>query len=880
MREEAIKFLGYELFSALEKAVKVSLNWNYIAVADGSIVLISDVCEDISGYTSEEFLNNPGLLLQIVYPDDRNIFLSHKDQALSDENIKSVEFRIRKKSGEICWISHRCSAVVDASGKILGQMVSNHDITKLKNTETELRLFWDISIDMPCLASFEGYFLRLGNSWSRILGWSEEELKSQPFIDFVHPDDKQVTVDASSSIINGGQVRNFENRYLCKDGSYRWISWNSAGDVNLRIIFASARDITQQKEAELKLKMEHDMLMLITETVPLGIVMTNPGGQIIYANNQAEQILGLKKSDVLQLTYNAPIWKISAIDGSSFNENDLPYAQVKNSKKPIFDIRHAIESPDGKKIYLSINAAPVLDNENNFNGMIAVIEDVSSQIINENKLVNLVNFQNTIIENANAMISVLDSHGNYLLWNKASENIIGYTREEIVGVSDSINLLFPDQTYRTHVINIITEYINKGEGSDLVLSVRCKNGETKDISFFIKSFVSSGGAIKEVISIGIDMSASIRAQDEINQLNSQLRSIIDSGLQSMILLDCNACVIIADRSTENNAQKMYGRSAKGQLFSDLLPPELVEGFNHNFEKALKGEVVRLEREANLAGIRFWFDMSYYPIKNEKGYIESILYSALDITTRKKLEEDILKSHNQLLELNATKDKFFSIIAHDLRSPFSALIGLSEILSHSAEDLDTFRVQSLAQALHETSLNIFELLENLLTWARTQSGKIEVKPETVDLSQITNEVILLLDNAARQKNIRLVNLISYNTTVKADKNMLRTVLRNLISNAVKFTHSGKMIKVQHVISNGFVEVSVVDMGTGIKPENVSKLFNLSEKFTMKGTANEGGTGLGLILCKEFIERNGGKIKVESEFGKGSTFSFTLPINSTN
>ncbi len=240
-----------------------------------------------------------------------------------------------------------------------------------------------------------------------------------------------------------------------------------------------------------------------------------------------------------------------------------------------------------------------------------------------------------------------------------------------------------------------------------------------------------------------------------------------------------------------------------------------------------------------------------------------------------LEKKVELRTQELKELNATKDKFFSIIAHDLKNPFNTLMGFAELMLENLKDYSQEKLKEFIGILYETSKQSYALLENLLEWSRSQTGRIQMNPESIDLHDLTEENITLLSNLAAKKKINLVNDIKPVSLVKADANMVRTVIRNLISNAIKYTHEGGSIKVYATLKNNLYELSVSDTGIGIKPENIEKLFRIDFNFSTHGTADETGTGLGLILCKEFITKNSGEIWVESEFGKGSTFRFTLP-----
>ncbi|HAN79002.1 MAG TPA: histidine kinase, partial [Bacteroidales bacterium] len=238
---------------------------------------------------------------------------------------------------------------------------------------------------------------------------------------------------------------------------------------------------------------------------------------------------------------------------------------------------------------------------------------------------------------------------------------------------------------------------------------------------------------------------------------------------------------------------------------------------------------------------------------------------------KTIEEQNLK----LIELNATKDKFFNIIAHDLKNPFNSILGFSNLLIDSLERQD--RKQDLEQAgyIKTSALSAYKLLENLLAWAQTQTGRFDFRPELVAVHELIEETVLVTAGLAKVKEIVISTNLEQVKTI-ADHNMLNTILRNLLTNAIKFTSKQGQICITCKLDNNEILVSIADNGVGIPQNRISKLFNIAEITTTQGTEKEKGTGLGLLLCKEFVEKHGGKIIVESEVGKGTVFTFSLHV----
>ena len=240
------------------------------------------------------------------------------------------------------------------------------------------------------------------------------------------------------------------------------------------------------------------------------------------------------------------------------------------------------------------------------------------------------------------------------------------------------------------------------------------------------------------------------------------------------------------------------------------------------------------------------------------------------------KEELQRLNEQLKEVISTKDKFFSIIAHDLKSPFQGLLGYSQILSTEYSTLTEEEKMTFIQSIEELSQNSYRLLENLLEWSRLQTGKIVFAPEEHNLLLELFPTLSLLKQTAQNKQITLEYTIANSIVVKADKNMLTTILRNLVSNSIKFTKSGGSITIEAKPVDTFVVFSIADTGIGMRKDVVDNLFNVGKSISTRGTANEEGTGLGLSLCKEMIALHGGRIWVESEIERGTTFYFTLPL----
>lgn len=268
------------------------------------------------------------------------------------------------------------------------------------------------------------------------------------------------------------------------------------------------------------------------------------------------------------------------------------------------------------------------------------------------------------------------------------------------------------------------------------------------------------------------------------------------------------------------------------------------------------------------------NLEYEQDKKQKLLKEKLDQNELLITQK----QDIEKNRNLLKELNANKDRFFSIIAHDLKGPIAGFLSQSEYLTENYEAFDEKERIKLVSLMSSSSKRLYDLLENLLEWSKLQINNISFKPKRFDIKIITSNVLDILNDQIRLKKLDINIDIDPQSYVFADQNMIFSILKNLIENAIKFSYQGKSITISCKIKNSYAQISVTDEGVGLTEADRNKLFKIETVITNEGTMNEKGSGLGLILCKEFIEKNGGKIWVESELNEGTTFVFTLPIES--
>ncbi len=284
------------------------------------------------------------------------------------------------------------------------------------------------------------------------------------------------------------------------------------------------------------------------------------------------------------------------------------------------------------------------------------------------------------------------------------------------------------------------------------------------------------------------------------------------------------------------------------------------------------------------GNELWNQTNIFPILNAEKEVVNLILIDSDINDLKFAEAQI-KQQNEEIEsqakelqiINTTKDRLFSIIAHDLKNPFNSILGFTELMLQQYDDLSEEKQKEFLNMIHASTQSAYELLENLLDWARTQTRKVKYKPEQIRLRELVEEIISLQGLQASIKNIRLINEIEDGIEIFADRNMVNTVIRNLVGNAIKYTGEHGHVHMHTQLKNKHVIVHIADDGIGIQASKLESLFELDKMNSSHGTSGETGTGLGLIVCREFMHMNNGTISAQSEPGKGSTFTLTFPIS---
>jgi PAS domain S-box-containing protein len=592
-----------------------------------------------------------------------------------------------------------------------------------------------------------------------------------------------------------------------------------------------------------------------------GILIGSPKGIITESNKSIQKMTGFRNEELVGHHISEVLFTPESTKSNPFRFDLLQQDQLVINEREIL-------CKDKSTITVEMHSKMMPDNTYQ-----AVLFDISSRKEAEKKLHLSENTYRGIINSLNDAIYILDENGCFLDVNSAAENLYGYKKEYFIGKNPGF-LAAPGMNDIDQTSRFISEAYNGKPARFEFWGIR------KDGSRFPKEVSLSPGMWfdqKIVIAVGREMSERKIVEESLRISEEKYRLLVQYSSDPIFSFNADESY----RFVNDAFAGPFGKKPEeiiGKTPYDIFPPDEAEKRLRLVRKVFNtGEKGEIEvKVVNIHGEEKFYLTMVDPIKDAEGNILWVTCIAKEITQRKKAEEE-LKLKNELLNAtNAEKDKFFSIVAHDLRGPMNGFLGLTGIMADDIESLSASELKEIATTMRTSAVNIYRLIENLLEWSKMQRGILNFEPQPLFLKLSLTKSIELMMDTANKKGIDLRINIPDHTVVIADIHMLETIIRNLISNALKFSFKGGIIEISaEKTVDDMVRVVITDNGIGMSPELLEKLFTLTENINRKGTEGEPSTGLGLILCKEFVEKQGGKIWAESVEGEGSSFIFTLP-----
>ncbi|MDO9255599.1 MAG: PAS domain S-box protein [Bacteroidales bacterium] len=648
---------------------------------------------------------------------------------------------------------------------------------------------------------------------------------------------------------------------------------------NVWASLVSFMDITERKKAEQALQAERENFFAVFESSPVAMLVVDETTNIILVNLAAITLGGGTKSDYLQhrpgnalrcvhssndprgcgYASNCRLCKLrNGIEALIANGGELSGAEVE---------MELFRNEEPHKVWLNIGIEPMLYSGSRH--WCIALNDISERKKAEAAIRLSEEKFRGIFDQASVGAAIVDMEKRFVRCNPAFCNFLGYSEEELIGklISD---VTFPEDVFLGQPE---LKQIVKMEIESAILEKRYLRKDGSVVWGEIRLSLVRDEKNSPIFFLPIiqDITNRKRVEEALKESEKHFRELADSITDVFFEMDTDLRYTYWNKASENllgiAAESAIGKSIH-EIFPDTPDIAIAEAVYRGVIQTRQSHIFESVFEYN--GKRIIFEIRVYP--TERG----ISVFTTDITGRKRAEAEIKLKNEELLKTNAEKDKFFSILAHDLRSPFNAFLGLTQMMEEELPVLTLDEIKSYAVSMRKSANMLFHLLETLLEWSRMQRGLISYKPETVHLSNEISAGIELVRDAASKKLIEIRQNIPDTLFIKADAPMFESVMRNLMFNAIKFTPpNGEITLAAKKISDTMVQISVSDTGIGMDKHLINKLFQLDEQTHRKGTEGEPSTGLGLIICKDFVEKHGGAIWAESNVGKGSTFYFTIP-----
>ncbi|MFH1197203.1 MAG: PAS domain-containing sensor histidine kinase [bacterium] len=493
------------------------------------------------------------------------------------------------------------------------------------------------------------------------------------------------------------------------------------------------------------------------------------------------------------------------------------------------------------------------------------------------KEIESISFIESIMQATNTIYFICDEKFNVVHCSKYIANLLKYEPQEFLKGKLKITDIFPKDDIKNHA--------KKAASAGLMKPVKHKlkllNKNGKEIITNASSQIIKIGKSKQkyYLITFTDISRDEKAKESLLRDHSFFKVLMDNIPDTIYFKDTKSRFTLINLAQQKLLGTQKASDAYGKTDFDFFTEEHARAAfedEKRMMKTLEPLIYKVEKIRRADGQFIWVSATKVPVYDSKKRAKGMVGISRDMTQFKEAEDQLKKLTEDLKDVIATKDKLFSIIAHDLRNPFSTLLGVAHLIVEEYNDLSEEERRMYISNLEKSAKTTYDLLENLLFWSRAQTQNIGYNPSTIIVSNLIEKNISLLSSSALSKEIKIENLIKDTPEVIADSNLIDIVIRNLISNAVKFTPIGGKIIIDSKVNGTKIYISVSDTGIGMPVEKINRLMLSKQIDSSPGTRNERGTGLGLILCKDFIEVNKGDLKINSEINKGTTITFSLPL----
>ncbi|MBN1143369.1 MAG: PAS domain S-box protein [Bacteroidales bacterium] len=836
---------------------------------DGKLVEVNPLVCEISGYAVEELLGEP---MSKLCPGNDECALAEieKDNQVLLTGKGERDVRWKKKDGTFIDVSLSWLPI-DPEHSSAGVIFTVRDVSEQKSIEEKLRtsdLIFNHSMDMLTISGFDGYFKVLNPAWERTLGWTQEELKAVPFMEFLHPDDVSITVQTHQELLNEKDVFQFENRYRCKDGTYKWLAWNSFCLRNEEIVFSVTRDITEKKLTEQELRSSFDLIKMAGESARFG------GWQVDLAANRViwsdvvaeihEEKPGFSPTPEEGINYYAPEWRNRILevynrcltDGVSFDE-EMEIITSQGARKWVRAI--------GKPIYDSSCIITGL------NGSFQDIQKIKSAEVKaeESQLV-----LSRLIGNLSGIAYRCQYTPEWTMEyiSQGCMSITGYSDQDFYLKKITWGDIMLEQD-RERVWLEVSDKLLKQVPFEIEYRIRHRNGSIRWLWDKECGVYGKNGEVIALEGFITDVTERRETEDALNEIMKNYRELIDGMNETIWVIDFDGTLLDVNRTAIN---------ILGYPKEELLKIGLT-GIDNSLTReaiaALAGSMPEAELQIFETSHRTK-DGRVFPVEIYSSLVtyqgrKAILSIARDITQRKQIIQDLIYAKEKAEESDRLKTAFLANVSHEIRTPMNGILGFLELLKKP--NLTEEKKDKFIEVVNQSGERLLETINKIVEVSKIESGQVDISFVEVDVAEImTYHYDFFLEQAAGKGLDFILNMDAVSDLkIMADRFKLDGVFTNLINNAIKFTPKG-YIEFGAYQDKGDLVFYVKDTGLGIPENKQDAIFERFVQADLSLTRPYEGSGLGLSIVKAYAELIGGSVRVESKPGEGSTFYVTIPL----
>lgn len=832
--------------------------------------------EILLGVTSNQECNE--LNIEWNYPEIKQRLMNKLNEVaqVGSGNLE-IELHLKDDSTKPYLLSGTC---LEMMGKtfIMGFGI---DITERKKAENELlqnehkfeAIYNSTSDAIFILDPRTNTLIDSNLTASRMFGYSNEELSILKIEDISSPEMLSIS---NEELFNFNETPEhdkvtFEWKCKRKNNEEFWteIGLKRTTIDNQERIVAVVRDMNERKKMLESIHESELQFQRIIESLPYAISISTFEGTMLYMNPKGIELFELNKAIINTKSLTQNLW-INPEDRKDYIQKIKTNGVVKNYEMHL-------RAYSGKELWTLGSGIEIT--YNNQSCILASQYDMTERKKILDKLEESEELHRLMFNISQEAIAIVQDY-RFIYFNPVMKELTGYSDQELLELN-LLDIAYPDD--RDMVTSNYQKRINGQEVEHRYqFRIIGKDKSVRWISISGSQLIWKGKP--SLFYFFNDITEQLTAIEKLSQSEEKYRLIAENASDVIWIANITHGKFTYVSPAIKMLRGFTVEEALSQSFSDVLVPESLEIINQAISRDLPLFLAAPEKPNSYItqtqqfckdGSIIWIEIATKYRFNAVGEIEVVGISR-NIEERKKMEAE-------LRELNATKDKFFSIIAHDLRGPFSLVVGLSEIMADEAFKLSIEEFRQNSQTLYQTASSTYNLLENLLEWSRLQRGLSTLKQETINLESFINNLNETTSEIAKKKSVKIITEILSPLELQADPNMLHSILRNLVTNAIKFTNPGGVVTIRIIQQDhNYTLFSISDTGIGMSPDMIKNLFRIDVNTCRPGTNGEPSTGLGLLLCKEFIEKHGGKIWAESDpystkENKGSTFHFTIPMS---